>query len=194
MTDVTKKHRSHVTGSEIKSRGWSRIPSPAVQRETKKQEVGIDYMSNYVSISDCSGSTSSFTAGDSTSWNTTGTAYYPYQTWGSEWGDSTWSPAYVPCPNTAIIERINDKEVIMDKRTLFAVYVVDPRKNGKILMDGKRVIAVNENQAMLKAGVAEVADAEGLDLEQVDVYVDVIGTFIRPRKETQKVKVVKEDE
>jgi len=186
MTDVTKKHRSHVTGSEIKSRGWSRIPSPAVQRETKKQEVGIDYMSaNYVNVGAVD-STSGFTTT-----NTSGDYYYPYQTWTDVWDGTTWNPNNTI---TVLREIVKDKEVIMDKRTLFAVYVVDPRKNGKILMDGKRVIAVNENQAMLKAGVAEVADAEGLDLEQVDVYVDVIGTFIRPRKETQKVKVVKEDE
>ena len=82
----------------------------------------------------------------------------------------------------------------MEQRTLFKVYVVDPRKNGKILCDGKLVIAVNENQAMLKAGVAGIADAAGLDLEQVDVYVQVIGTFIRPRKETQRVKVIKEED
>ena len=82
----------------------------------------------------------------------------------------------------------------MEQRTLFKVYVVDPRKNAKILLDGKLVIAVNENQAMLKAGVADVAEKAGMDLEQVDVYVQTIGTFIRPRKETQRVKITKDEE
>ena len=40
---------------------------------------------------------------------------------------------------------------------------------------------------MLKAGVAQTAENNNLDLEQVDVYVECIGTFIRPRKETQRI-------
>jgi len=185
--DKIKKHRSHVSGSEVKSRGWSRVPSSVIQQETRKQEVGIDYM-NYVSLN-------TLTVADYTTNTITDTVYWtysPYQTWGDVWsGDGK---HYDDSPTTKIREIIREKEVTMDKRTLFAVYVVDPRKNCKLLMDGKKVIAVNENQAMLKAGVAEVADEAGLDLEQVDVYVQVIGTFIRPRKETQRVKVVKGDD
>jgi hypothetical protein len=118
--------------------------------------------------------------------------YYPLQTWGQEWDDAT-----VFQPTITIREIIKEKEVTkeVEQRTLFKVFVVNPKKNGELLMDGKSVIALNENQAMLKAGVAEVAEKTGLDLEQVDVYVQVIGTFIRPRKSTQRVKVVdKEDE
>jgi hypothetical protein len=84
------------------------------------------------------------------------------------------------------------KEV--EKRSLFEVFVVDPRKNGKILLDGKRVIAENENQAMLKAGVGTIAAENNLELEQVDVYVRLIGTFVRPRKETQKVEIIDKEE
>ena len=201
--DVVKKHKSHISSSEANSRGWSRVPSPAVQRETRKQEVGTCYM-NYVSLgpNECvSGSTTTSSVdcyvsggtGVSGDWY-----YYPYQTWGDAWydsgthyGDNIASPQ----PTTIIREIIKEKEVTkMEQRTLFKVYVVDPKKNGKILCDGKLVIAVNENQAMLKAGVADIADKEGLDLEQVDVYVQTIGTFIRPRKDTQRVKVVKEDD
>ena len=190
-----KTHRSHISSSEAKSRGWSRIPSPAIQRETRKQEVGIDYM-NYVNLSasDISCATTSTSSNftlttDGTYWHD----YYPYQTWGDVWyGDGT---HYGDNPTTIIREIIKEKEVTkMNERTLFKVYVVDPRKNGKILLDGKLVIAVNENQAMLKAGVADVAEKAGRDLDQVDVYVQTIGTFIRPRKETQRVKMVKDEE
>jgi len=82
----------------------------------------------------------------------------------------------------------------VEMRTLFKVYVVDPRKGGKILMNGEPVIAANENQAMLKVGVAKVAGDVDLDIEQVDVYVEEVATFIRPRKETGKVKIVKDEE
>lgn len=192
--DVVKKHKSHISSSEANSRGWSRVPSPAVQRETRKQEVGIDYMSdNFITFSgDTYAVASNTTAASYTTDGTSWTPYYPLQTWGDTWYDNGDD---ISNGTTIIREIVKEKEVTkMQQRTLFAVYVVDPRKNGKVLLDGKRVIAVNENQAMLKAGVAEVAEKEGLELEQVDVYVDCIGTFIRPRKETQKVKVVKEDD
>ena len=114
---------------------------------------------------------------------TTTNTYYPYHTWITNDNPAT------------IIQEITKEGVTqMDKRTLFKVYVVDPRKNGKILLDGKLVIAVNENQAMLKADVAKIAEGAGLELEQVDVYVQTIGTFIRPRKETQKVKVTQDED
>ena len=149
---------------------------------------------NYVSVSDVSGSDLTFTSGTASTATTTGTWYYPYQTWGDAWhSDGNHYGDYQP--TTIIREIIKEKEVTkMEQRTLFKVYVVDPKKNGKILCDGKLVIAVNENQAMLKAGVADIADKAGLDLEQVDVYVQTIGTFIRPRKDTQRVKVVKDED
>lgn len=191
-----KTHKSHITSSEAKSRGWSRVPSPAIQRETKQQEVGIEYMSgNYITLPatnsvDCY--TTSRTTTDSGILTTDSTTYYPYTTWGDLWvGDSDDADRFAA---RAAIREIIKEEVTMDKRTLFKVYVVDPKKNGKVLLDGKLVIAVNENQAMLKAGVADIAEGVGLDLEQVDVYVQTIGTFIRPRKETQRVKITKDEE
>jgi hypothetical protein len=77
-------------------------------------------------------------------------------------------------------------------RSLYKVYVVDPRGGGKVLMDGKSVIAENAERAILKAGVA--ASIGDLELEQVDVYAEQVATFIRPRKETQKVKIAEKDE
>ena len=123
---------------------------------------------------------------------TVATTYYPYQTWTEPWATTT----CIDSTNSVTIIREITKEGVtqMDKRTLFKVYVVDPRKNGKILLEGKLVIAVNENQAMLKADVAKIAESVGLELEQVDVYVQTIGTFIRPRKETQKVKVTQDED
>ena len=82
----------------------------------------------------------------------------------------------------------------MEKRTLFRVYVVDPRKGGKVLLNGEAVIALNENQAMLKVGIAKIAADADREIEQLDVYVEEVGTFIRPRKETQKVKITKDEE
>lgn len=83
---------------------------------------------------------------------------------------------------------------MLENRGLYKVYVVDPRGSGIVLMDGKTVIATNEGEAILKAGVAQVANEKGLELEQVDHYAEHISNFIRPRKETQRVKVVKEEE
>ncbi|MEA3431770.1 MAG: hypothetical protein U9R01_03695 [candidate division WOR-3 bacterium] len=180
----TKVHKSHITSSEAKSRGWSRIPSPAIQQETKKQEVGIGYMSEQFLTLTANNTTSTDLTASYTGNSIDNTWYYPYHTWESDWSGIT---------PTIIREIVKEKEVTkMEQRTLFKVYVVDPKKNGKILLDGKLVIAVNENQAMLKAGVADIADKAGLDLEQVDVYVQTVGTFIRPRKETQRVKITKE--
>lgn len=72
--------------------------------------------------------------------------------------------------------------------------MVDPRKAGKVLLDGKPIIAASESEATLKAGVAQVADEANLDLDQVDIHVEHVGDFIRPRKDTQKVKIAKDDE
>lgn len=133
----------------------------------------------------------------------TDSGYYKYATWGGNWGTTTdagtgWYYPNTDCPtitNPTII--IKEKEVTKEmaqERSLFKVYVVDPRKNGTVLLDGKLVIAENENQAMLKAGVATIAAEHGRELEQVDVHVEHIGTFIRPRKETQRVKIAKDEE
>jgi len=174
-------HRSHISSKRAKAQGWGRVPLLDIRQETRalRKEVGVKYMDgNYVSWVDSNSCTSLGTTA----------------TWGGAWSvDPAVNYEYQP---TVIREIIREKEVTkeVEKRTLFRVYVVNPKKNGSILMDGKLVIALNENQAMLKAGVAQVADREGLDLEQVDVYVDCIGTFIRPRKETQRVRIAKTDE
>lgn len=188
-------HRSHISSKEAKVKGWSRVPTPAIREETKElsKEVGIEYMSGeYITLRASDGIASI----SSTVYTRSGTGDYPYQpyhTWFNEWiTPNTYTYPSITQVQTIIKEKEVTKEV--EKRTLFKVYVIDPRKNGEVLMDGKLVIAINENQAMLKVGVADVADKEGLDLEQVDIYVQTIGTFIRPRKETQKVKITKEDE
>lgn len=184
-------HKSHISSSEAKLKGWSRVPSPAIRRETVNlaKEVGSAYMNEaYLAFSGSLPTTSS-------GWDCkTDATYYPYQTWVTPWIDGQVSESD---PSVITVrEIIKEREVtkMVDKRTLFKVYIVDPKKNGKILLDGKLVIAVNENQAMLKVGVADVAEKAGLDLEQVDVYVQTIGTFIRPRKETQRVKITKEED
>lgn len=79
-------------------------------------------------------------------------------------------------------------------RSLYKVYVVDPRKAGKVLLDGKTVIAITEGEAQMKAGVGEVVAKEGLDFEQVDIYCEKIAEFIRPRKDTQKVVIAKDED
>jgi len=185
-------HRSHITSREATVRGWSRVPSPSVRAETysMSQEVGTEFMNgNYVTLTTSNttgGLTTDVTWGDSA-----GTTWYPYQTWIDEW--HTEYPEY---PQTVTIQTIiKEKEVTKEvqKRTLYKVFVVDPRKSGKILSE-VAVIAENENQAMLKANVLDVAEKAGMELEQLDVYCQLIGTFIRPRKDTQRVKVVKTEE
>ena len=104
-----------------------------------------------------------------------------------------------PMPDQSELERrVRELEEKLRKEeprmlSLYKVYVVDPRKLGKLL-DETIVIAETEEQALLKAGVAQTAEKAGLELEQVDTLVDQLGAFIRPRKETQRVKMVKEDE
>jgi len=80
----------------------------------------------------------------------------------------------------------------MMKRSLYRVWVIDPRGAGKVLMEGKPVIADNENQALMKAGAAQAAAENGLDIEQVDTYAEHVSRFIRMRRETQKVRIAKD--
>ena len=186
-------HRSHISSKEAKARGWGRIPSAEIRAETYNlgKEVGTEFMGGtYLTLTASDNAAGLTTTGVSYADGST-TIYQPFQTWGEQWvNDSSY-------PNAITITQIiKEKEVTkeVEKRTLYKVYVVDPRKGGQILMDGKPVIALNENQAMLKAGVADVAEKASLEIEQCDVYVQCIGTFIRPRKDTQRVKVVKTDE
>lgn len=194
---MVKTHKSHISSKASRSRGWSRVPPPSVRAETYllNKEVGTEYMSgNYISW--CN--TDNFT---STTYNdsTTGSSNYwvypvPNVTWYENWYPDISNPS-----NHEIEElkkRIKELEVkkMTEKRTLFRVYVIDPRKSGRVLMNGELIIAENENQAMLKAGVSKVASDAGRELEQVDVYVEEIATFIRPRKEIQRVKITKDEE
>lgn len=80
-------------------------------------------------------------------------------------------------------------------RALWRVYVVDPRKAGQILLDGSQpVIATGEVEAQMKAGVGEVIAKNNLDIEQCDIYCEKIAEFIRPRKDTQKVVIAKDED
>lgn len=79
-------------------------------------------------------------------------------------------------------------------RSVFKVYVVDPKGSGKVLLDGKSVIAVSEGEAQLKAGVGQVASDAGLDVDQVDIYCEKVAEFVRPRRETQKVVIAKDND
>lgn len=195
-------HKSHISSREANLRGWSRVPPQDVRAETYSmgKEVGTEFMDNSYMTLTCSDN-SCDTAGTTTTgttWYGDGSiSYYPYQTWVGDWHIEDYLP-FTPndvCPTVTIREIIKEKVVTkeVEQRTLFKVFVVDPRKSGKILSE-KAVIAENENQAMLKAGVVQVCADNGLELEQADVYCQLIGTFIRPRKDTQRVKVVKTDE
>jgi len=183
-------HRSHISSGEAKARGWGRVPDYSVRAETYclAKEVGTEFMGGeYLTV------TASGNSG-STVWSNYGdTAVYPYQTWIQPWITEYPETVY---PSVVTIREIIKEKVVtkeVEQRTLYKVFVVDPRKAGKILLE-KAVIAENENQAMLKAGVLQACSGAGLELEQADVYCQLVGTFIRPRKDTQRVKVVKTDE
>ena len=185
-----KNHRSHVSSGEAKNRGWSR---PISASFTNSIEGGnADFVSNYVSLTGTTTDSGSITI-------TSPTVTDTYYTWGDTWYDNGTSDIKIPIDpflNERISNEINKKVVTkqVEQRTLYKVYVVDPRKGGEILLDGKSVIAKDQQQAMLKAGVLDIALKVGLDIEDVDVYVKEVGTFIRPKKSTQRVKVVKEED
>lgn len=170
------------SGKRAKALGWRNHPSVDIVNETRAMASSWTPNTYYCAEGgdEMQSATTSNTGGDNNMvWIDT-----------NQWGST---PIQYVYPQT-IIQNIETKEVKKEMRSLYRVYVVDPRKNGKVLKDGELVIADNENQAMLKAGVATVAAQANLELEQVDVYVEKIGTFIRPRKETQRVKMVKEEE
>lgn len=102
-------------------------------------------------------------------------------------------PIFTVCDEWSHWGKYQEERKENKMRSLYRVYVVDPRKQGKLL-DMMTVIAESDEKALLKADVVKVAEAAGLELEQVDTFVECVGTFIRPRKETSKVKIVKEDE
>jgi hypothetical protein len=79
-------------------------------------------------------------------------------------------------------------------RGIWHVYVVDPRKGGKILLDGMSVIAGTEAEAQIKANIAQVIQDAGLDFGQVDIYCELVAHFIRPRKDVHKVILAKDEE
>ncbi|MCK4788083.1 MAG: hypothetical protein KAV87_30295 [Desulfobacteraceae bacterium] len=191
-------HRSHIGSKEAKARGWGRVPDESVRAETYSlgKEVGVEFMNGeYLTLTATgnAGVTTTETFFDGYG-NSAGTYWPPYQTWVQPWYQDY--PDYPSYPETITIREIIKEKVVtkeVEQRTLYKVYVVDPRKGGRILTE-RPVIAENENQAMVKANVLDVAVEAGRDLEELDVYVQLIGTFIRPRKDTQRVKVVKTDE
>lgn len=188
MSGRTNGHKSHISSKS--ARGWENPTSWSVRQDTLNQIEGGDC---YMAQNLCSFSSNLYTSAGNTlttytdSSTSAGDWYYlttDYSYWQSDWNGAI-------SPITIIREQ---KEVTkVDLRTLYKVYAVDPRKNGELVLD-KAIIADSKEQAMLKAGVAEIANGLGIDVEDLDVYVDEIGTFIRPKKKTQKVKIVKEDE
>ena len=195
--DVYRKHRSHVSSKRASASGWSRVPPFSARAETYSiiEEASKNFMSdNYYTWTD---SSTSGSTGATDYFQVSPITFTPYVTWINNW--PTTEPRLPLKDQFKQLEekiKLEAKEVTKmgEQRTLFRVYVVDPRKGGKILMNGEPIIAANENQAMLKVGVGKVAGEVGLDLEQVDVYVEEVATFIRPRKETGRVKIVKDDD
>ena len=198
-------HRSHVSSKKAKARGWSRVPSWETRQNTWNMitEAQCNYMANdfgTISLDCCNTLDYTISPVCSDIVITSGTGYY----WDADWyttGNDTKDGSIVfqqPQPTVIreiIKEKVVTKEVQM--RTLWEVYVVDPRKGGKVLAAfiGKdAIVAENENQAMLKAGIAQIAINAGREIEQLDVYTSKVGTFIRPLKETQRVKIAKHDD
>ena len=115
-------------------------------------------------------------------------------------GDTTWAGGYT-CGGTCspkipyvyedyangLLYKQADQKKEDGMRAVFEVIVVDPKK-GTILVDEK-VVAKTEDEAKLK-----VLMGKQLDLESIDIGVESYGHFVRPKKEVQKVKVVKDDE
>lgn len=167
-----KVHRSHISSKRANVMGWSRVPPPEVRAETYSMAKGGEISMSY-----------GMTTGAATEVLVNWDYYYPYS-------NTTFDGGYMPS-----VINIKEKEVTkeMNKRSLFKVYVVDPRRKGKLLLE-QSVIAENENQAMMKSDLVKVAGEAGLDLDQVDVYAELIDTFIRARKETQRVKIAKDEE
>jgi hypothetical protein len=87
-------------------------------------------------------------------------------------------------------------------RSLWKLYVVDPRGPGRLLFESEPIIAATENEVQLKSGIGKVISDAGLDVlepvrdwgyaPQVDIYCEKIAEFIRPRKDTQKVVLAKD--
>lgn len=94
---------------------------------------------------------------------------------------------------TAITKEGGDIMSEDKRRSVFQVFAVDP-KTAKILID-ERVVARDANEATLKA-VAKTQTAERAAdfLDRVDIgCAVVVEGFIRPKKETQKVTIEKEE-
>lgn len=168
-------HRSHISSKRAKARGWSRIPPPEVRAET-------------MSLGGINVSTSNYLAN-------TGTPGL-YFTGAETWGDVIYSSPDLTFARTSPItadDLINERQVTK-MRALYRVYVVDPRKGGKVLLDGELVIANDEGEAKMKSTAAQVARGVGLELDQVDICAELVEKFIRPRKETQRVRIAKDEE
>lgn len=73
---------------------------------------------------------------------------------------------------------------------LYEVFVVDHDRH--ILLDGKRVVAADPDEAKFEAGVEATIREKGLKPREVTVLVREIGA-VKVRPEPQKVRVIKDD-
>lgn len=58
--------------------------------------------------------------------------------------------------------------------TLFSVYVINPH-SGEVVIGREAVMAENEKDAIRQAGVEQVADDIGVQLEELLVYASKVG-------------------
>lgn len=80
----------------------------------------------------------------------------------------------------------------MEKRKLCRVYVVNPKGEGDVVLE--KLVIVPENADDSKAILKSLAGKEIKDLDKFDIYVEDISTFIRGKKDIQKVKVITADD
>jgi hypothetical protein len=73
-------------------------------------------------------------------------------------------------------------------RYLFQVWIVDPKLEG--VLNVLTVVAKDRSEALLKAPIP--ADVRA-NADDYDFLIEQVGE-VRPKRETQKVKVVKDDE
>jgi len=88
----------------------------------------------------------------------------------------------------------NIKEEKKGMRALFRVVVVNPKKNGKVLLD-ETVIVKDEKEAGFKANIGVAVKSANLEYEDVDIHIEAITPhFIRAKEKPKKVRVIEKDE
>jgi hypothetical protein len=84
-----------------------------------------------------------------------------------------------------------EKEVshMSEKRKLCRVYVVDPKGEGKVIKEELAIVpeSADDSKAILKS----LAGMEIKNLDSFDIYVEDIATFIRGKKEVQRILITK---